>query len=124
MIFTPNTNSSAVKSLLASWYYGHSKRKFQFVLDEAILKFKKENIILERMDIKRMKNRWGSCTSNGVITLNPELIKAPSKCIEYVVLHELCHLSIPNHKKEFYNLLEQKMPNWKRWKDHLERTLK
>jgi len=40
------------------------------------------------------------------------------------ILHELCHLIIANHKKEFYNLLEQKMPNWKRWKNHLEMELK
>lgn len=124
LVSTPDTNNAKVKALMASWYYNHAKRKFQSILDEALLKFKKENIVLERMDIKRMKNRWGSCTNKGVVTLNPELIKAPSKCIEYVILHELCHLSVPNHKKEFYALLENKMPNWKKWKNYLERTLK
>ncbi len=124
VVTTPVTNNTKVKALMASWYYSHAKRKFQSILDEALLKFTRENIILERMDIKRMKNRWGSCTNKGVVTLNPELIKAPSKCIEYVILHELCHLSVPNHKKEFYALLEKKMPNWKKWKNYLERTLK
>lgn len=124
LVSTPDTNNTKVKALMASWYYNHAKRKFQSILDEALLKFKKENIVLERMDIKRMKNRWGSCTNKGVVTLNPELIKAPSKCIEYVILHELCHLSVPNHNKEFYTLLEKKMPNWKKWKNYLERTLK
>jgi len=91
----------------------------------SILKFRKKEIVLERMDIKkRMKNCWGSCTSNGVIILKPELIKAPSKCIEYAILHELCHLSIPNHNKAFYALLEKKIPNRKKWKNYLERTLK
>lgn len=122
LVTTADTNK--VKSLLASWYYQHAKRKFKAILEEAILKFKKEQVVLKRMDIKRMKNRWGSCTTEGVVTLNPELIKAPSKCIEYVILHELCHLIIPNHKKEFYKLLEQKMPNWKKWKNHLEMELK
>src|SRR5680860_673239 len=124
LVSTPDTNNSKVKALMASWFYNHAKHKFQSILDEALLKFKKENIVLERMDIKRMKNRWGSCTNKGVVTLNPELIKAPSKCIEYVILHELCHLSVPNHNKEFYVLLEKKMPNWKKWKNYLERTLK
>lgn len=122
LVSTPNP--SKVKSLLASWYYEHAKRKFKSILNTAIPRFNKEGIHLERLDIKRMKNRWGSCTPNGVITLNPELIKAPSKCIEYVILHELCHLIVPNHKKEFYILLEQKMPNWRKWKNHLEMELK
>ncbi|MDO6516580.1 M48 family metallopeptidase [Zobellia uliginosa] len=122
LVSTPDP--SKVKSLLASWYYEHAKRKFKSILNNAIPRFNKKGIRLERLDIKRMKNRWGSCTPNGVITLNPELIKAPSKCIEYVILHELCHLIVPNHKKEFYNLLEQKMPNWKKWKNHLEMELK
>jgi len=47
-----------VKSLLASWYYKHAKRKFEAILEKAILKFKKEQVVLKRMDIKRMKNRW------------------------------------------------------------------
>ncbi len=123
LVFTPNTDFRKVRALMASWYYEHAKRKFQLTLDEAILKFKKEDIDITRFDIKRMKNRWGSCTSSGVVTLNPELIKAPSKCIEYVILHELCHLVIPNHRKEFFNLLDKKMPNWKKWKNYLERTL-
>tara|TARA_R110002050_G_scaffold14376_11_gene45434 strand:+ start:1102 stop:1800 length:699 start_codon:yes stop_codon:yes gene_type:complete len=123
-ITSPDTSNDKVKALMASWYYGHAKQKFKSILDEAILKFKKEDVVLKRMDIKRMKNRWGSCNSQGVVTLNPELVKAPSKCIEYVILHELCHLVIPNHKKEFYDLLEQKMSNWKKWKKHLEMELK
>lgn len=123
-ITSPDTSNHKVKALMASWYYEHAKQKFKSILDEAILKFKKEDVVLKRMDIKRMKNRWGSCTCQGVVTLNPELVKAPSKCIEYVILHELCHLVIPNHKKEFYDLLEQKMPNWKKWKKHLEMELK
>jgi hypothetical protein len=123
-ITSPDTSNDKVKALMASWYYEHAKRKFKSILNDAIMKFKKESITLERLDIKRMKNRWGSCSPGGVITLNPELIKAPSKCIEYVIIHELCHLLIANHKKEFYNLLEEKMPNWKKWKNHLEMELK
>lgn len=124
LVTLPETSREKVKALMASWYYEHAKRKFKEILEVAILKFNKEHVILKRMDIKRMKNRWGSCTSEGVVTLNPELIRAPSKCIEYVIVHELCHLLVPNHKKEFYNLLEDKMPNWKKWKNHLEMELK
>jgi len=57
------------------------------------------------------------------IIVNPEIIKAPSKCIEYVFIHELCHIKHPHHGKEFYSLQEKMMPDWKRWKDRLERVM-
>jgi predicted metal-dependent hydrolase len=70
-----------------------------------------------------MKTRWGSCTPGGTITLNLHLIKAPRRCIEYVILHELCHLINHKHDTKFYQLLNSMMPNWKKWKEKLEITL-
>jgi len=67
-----------------------------------------------------MKKRWGSLTPSNKLILNPELIKAPVKCIDYVIIHELCHIVNPNHGKEFYQLQKKMMPDWKRWKDKLE----
>lgn len=57
---------------------------------------------------------------HGKIILNPELIKAPKRCMQYVVIHELCHLVIPQHNKAFYSLLSELMPGWERWKLRLE----
>ena len=70
-----------------------------------------------------MAKRWGSCTPNGKIILNPELIKAPKGSIEYVIIHELCHLIHHNHTKAFYNLQQRMMPDWKKWKERLEYSL-
>jgi len=67
-----------------------------------------------------MKNRWGSCTPSGKIIINPKLIKAPSKCIQYVFTHEFCHLIEPNHNKSFYELQNTLFPENKKWKDRLE----
>jgi len=67
-----------------------------------------------------MAKRWGSCNTIDKIIINPELIKAPSKCIEYVLVHEMCHFVGPNHNKAFYNTLTSIMPNWKKWKNILE----
>ena len=92
-------------------------------MEQAVKKFALEQIETPPMEIKRMQKRWGSCTADGKIILNPELIKANAKCIEYVVIHELCHLVVPAHNKEFYRLLEEKMPEWERWKERLERTM-
>ncbi len=112
-----------IKEALAAWYYNHAKRRFEKILEQAVKKFALEQIETPPMEIKRMQKRWGSCTADGKIILNPELIKANAKCIEYVVIHELCHLVVPAHNKEFYRLLEEKMPEWERWKERLERTM-
>jgi predicted metal-dependent hydrolase len=62
--------------------------------------------------LMRMKTQWGSCSPEGTIYLNPALVRAPRHCIEYVVLHELCHLIEHNHSKRFFDLLAKHMPNW------------
>ena len=72
---------------------------------------------------RRAETRWGSCTASGQILLNPRLIAAPRICIEYVILHELCHLVYRNHTKAFYELLAREMPNWEKWKMKLERLM-
>lgn len=108
------------KNLLAGWYHQHAEKKFHVIIDDVFQKFKEFNLESPRVEIRRMPKRWGSCQRNGKIIINPELIKAPSKCIEYVVMHEMCHLVEFNHNKEFYDLLSEKMPTWQKWKDRLE----
>lgn len=112
-----------IKKLLAQWYYEHAKKKFKTISEKSFLKFKDQVTTMPIIEIRRMENRWGSCTSKGKISINPEVIKAPTKCIEYLVIHEMCHLVIRNHNKTFYSLLTQKMPDWKRWKNRLEEML-
>jgi predicted metal-dependent hydrolase len=70
-----------------------------------------------------MPTRWGSCTSKGKIILNPELIKAPKGCIEYVIIHELCHLIHHDHTQKFIDLQTKEMKDWEKWKMKLERLL-
>lgn len=66
------------------------------------------------LEVKKMRGKWGYChTRNHDICLNSELIKKDLKFIEYVVLHELCHILVPNHGPNFKNLLNIHMPDWK-----------
>ncbi len=111
------------KNLLAKWYYQHAEKKFYALADMVFQKFKEFEIEQPNIEIRRMAKRWGSCQKNGKIIINPEIVKAPTKCIEYVIIHEMCHLVQFNHNKKFYNLLSQKMPNWERWKNRLEQNL-
>lgn len=64
--------------------------------------------------VREMNTRWGSCSlKTGYITLNLRLFYKPRACIEYVIVHELCHLLEPGHDKNFYKILEQELPDWK-----------
>jgi predicted metal-dependent hydrolase len=71
------------------------------------------------MQVRRMRKRWGSCTPQGRIILNLDLIRAPRLCVDYVILHELCHLKHPHHGKAFYRLLDRVMPDWREIKARL-----
>ncbi|WP_310487088.1 SprT family zinc-dependent metalloprotease [Chamaesiphon sp. VAR_69_metabat_338] len=70
-------------------------------------------------ELRTMSKRWGSCTPSGKIFLNPLLVSAPKDCIDYVIIHELCHLRFPNHSKSFYKLLARILPDWQERKDRL-----
>lgn len=67
-----------------------------------------------------MSKQWGSCSAKGALMLNPHLVKAPKECIDYVILHELCHISEHNHSEQFWRLLTQVLPNWKAVKARLD----
>lgn len=63
--------------------------------------------------VKKIKTAWGTCTSNNNITINSELMKYDRKVIQYVVLHEVCHLRYMNHSKDFWNMVEKYMNDYK-----------
>jgi predicted metal-dependent hydrolase len=70
--------------------------------------------------LRRMRSRWGSCSANGRLCLNTHLIKASLRCIDYVIVHELCHLQEFNHSPRFYALMDVAMPDWRERKVELE----
>lgn len=124
IVMTAKTNdTNQVKQTLANWYYHHAFRKFEESITKSLERFKEYKLERPKLVIRRMTRRWGSCTPNKMIILNPEIIKAPSKCIDYVVVHELCHLVHPNHGTGFYVLQDKVMPDNARWKLRLEKLL-
>jgi predicted metal-dependent hydrolase len=115
--------AEAVETVLYNWYKAKAREVFEFLLTDIINKTPRFQGKMLSLHVKTMLSRWGSCSPAGRITLNTELIKAPKVCIEYVVIHELCHLIHPNHNKKFYRLLSTLMPDWGKWKDRLERSM-
>ena len=120
-VFSKNKNKA--KELVKSWYRQKAKEKFAVIAEPLIQRFKKYGVEPSGIYIQEMKQRWGSCTPNGKIILNPELIKAPKRCIEYVIIHELCHLIHHDHTQKFLDLQTKEMPDWEKWKMNLERML-
>lgn len=73
-----------------------------------------------RINIKSLKDRWGSSTSTGEVNLNSNLIKAPRNVIKYVILHELCHFKIKEHSPRFWDLIAQHMSKYEESMEWLE----
>jgi len=116
-------DKSLAEDLLKQWYRAKAKGKFASIAEPLIDRFKKYDVQPEGLFIQEMPTRWGSCTPKGKIILNPELIKAPRHCIEYVIIHELCHLVHHDHTQKFLDLQTKEMPDWEKWKNKLELLL-
>jgi predicted metal-dependent hydrolase len=112
-----------VKKTLDAWYMAKAKVKFSESLDKCFPRFKTMGHEFPKISIRKMKTRWGSLSSKGIITLNTGLIKAPGECIDYVITHELCHQVHKKHGADFYKLLEKMMPDWEKRKHTLEITM-
>lgn len=70
--------------------------------------------------IRDQRSRWGSCSSRGTLSFNYRLMFAPPKVLDYVVVHELCHLTHMNHSKDFWNMVTGIMPDYKVYKQWLK----
>jgi predicted metal-dependent hydrolase len=110
-----------VKAILNRWYLDHARQVFMDVVNEWLPRFK--GYQCPRLIVRAMQSRWGSLSQAGSMTLNVSLVRAPKACVEYVVVHELCHLKHRDHDVNFFRLLGQVMPDWEKRKQRLETAL-
>ncbi|PWB14346.1 M48 family peptidase [Acinetobacter sp. AM] len=122
-VTSTNGKPDHVKSLLRDWYFEKANFYLNKIFLECWEKFKYPDSVKPNVKIMQLKKRWGSLSKNRTLTLNRDLIKAPKECIEYVIIHELCHLEHHHHGPEFYQLLERSLPDWVRRKQKLEMAL-
>jgi hypothetical protein len=112
-----------IRKLLQKWYSEKAVLQFNNSMKRCWPKVQDFADTKPTISVKRMKKRWGSLSDKGTVILNVDLVKAPKECIDYVLIHELCHLKYNNHGREFYTLLDSITPGWKKIKHKLELSL-
>jgi len=118
-------NEESITKNLGNWW---RKKAADIYFEEATALFdkvfKKYNIEMPVIHIRKMSTLWGSCTKvKNKITLNEYLLKADLRCIQYVILHEMTHLLYTYHNDDFYNFLTIQMPDWKERKKQLDKEV-
>jgi predicted metal-dependent hydrolase len=114
----------SIKLLLDLWYKREALYNFGIVLNDILLKYREYDFHPTGFTVRVMKSRWGSCTSKGKITISSDLIKMPEIYPEYVILHELCHLIHHNHSNEYYRLLSEVFPDWRKVRKEMKRYVR
>ncbi len=110
-----------IKSQVDFWYRQRARETFEHYLEISYAATFKHLVAKPILTIRKMRSRWGSCSVTGRVNLNLDLVFTPPECIEYVIIHELCHLIHHNHSPDYYVLLTQCLPDWRVRKQKLDR---
>lgn len=119
VVNVPRHDASQVRACLDTWYRVRAREVFSSRL-KVVAEPLKWVGQLPSFRLQFMTRQWGSCSPSGRLTLNPWLIAAPREAIDYVLLHELCHLKHHNHSRAFYQTLTRHLPEWERVKARLD----
>ena len=114
---------TAVQKALLAFYRRQAQSLFEERMALCFNAFPQQGLSAKKqptVTIRKMRRRWGSCSSRGDVTLNLLLMRMPVSCIDYVIIHELCHLWEFNHGVAFYRLMARALPDWRVHKEQLE----
>ncbi len=106
-------SAEVVKVQLTAWYQEQAFKKFR----ERVAYFKRKlHVEPSKISIRHYQSRWGTCKPGGELVFNWNLIMAPQFVFDYVVVHELCHLEIPDHSPAFWKLIATVLPKYENGK--------
>lgn len=116
------SDGQAVEAAMRTWYRDHARPLFQ----DRMAKLLAASTWLKlssppQLTVRRMRLRWGSTKGQARLCLNEDLVKMPLGCIDYVIVHELAHLRVPNHGAPFWRLLSRLYPEWEKWRERLQK---
>ncbi len=118
-IVSPANNHADIKRLYDIWLKHQAKI---YLIERAIDLAKNYNFRVHKISIRSQKTRWGSCSTHGSLSFNFKLIQYRKEVIDYVIIHELCHLKEMNHSKKFWLLVEKLCPDFKSLRKELKGT--
>jgi predicted metal-dependent hydrolase len=101
-----------------TWYRGRARSA---ITDAVVRDAERLGVRYTQLAVRDQRTRWGSCSSRGTLSFNWRLVLAPIEVLEYVVVHELCHLVQHNHSRAFWQLVEQARPGYGAERDWLRR---
>lgn len=110
--------SGEIKEAMAKWYKIQAGKR---IPERVIIYSKKMGLPEPKVFIRNQQKRWGSCNSTGELRFNWRIIMAPTSIVDYVVVHELCHLKYRNHAKQFWKYLGMIMPDYEKHKERLKK---
>ena len=117
-VAVPNPPQTAENEDIREAVKGYYRREAQRYLPQRVRELAEAHgFKYERVRIKNQKTRWGSCSSKHNINLNLRLMMAPDAAIDYVIIHELCHLRELNHTPAFWALVAAHCPDYSLWKN-------
>lgn len=109
-IHTPDTSPAWLRGSLERWYM----KQAHVIFPVRVMHYQQmTGGVVKAIHIKDQKTRWVSCSSLHNLNFNWRLLMAPPEVLDYVVVHELCHLTHMNHSREFWNMVERVMPEYK-----------
>lgn len=121
-ISAPSASGKAVAAVLSAWMRERAREQFERRLKKWTAWCTERGLPEPRLSLLAMPRRWGSTHSSGRMFLNPELVRAPAPCIDYVIVHEVCHIKHSRHDRAFYAELAKLCPKWREIKQRLERS--
>jgi len=109
-----------IRNALIKWYYNQAE---QIIKERVNYYSQLLDVSANKVIIKEQKRRWGSCSMSGIIRFNWRAIIAPLSILDYIVVHELCHLKIKNHSSDFWNLVSSLIPDYKKQRFWLKNNM-
>ena len=110
-------NEEILKRTIEKMYEEIAKNEIEDIMESVRIKL---GIAPEEYKIEKMQNILGKCTDAKTIIINPELMKYKKQIIEYVVIHEFCHLKYKTHGKNFYKIIEKNIPEYKKYEKEIQ----
>ena len=113
----PEGNVTTEKNIFDEWLRGKAK---EYIPERVKVLAGRNGFDFNKITIRGQKSRWGSCSKNSNLSFNFKIMSYEKGAIDYIIIHELCHLKEMNHSGKFWQLVESYMPDYKKYRNILK----